>query len=311
MPSSGSATLSRRSSSRTARSTIDQFSMFDLGIWPGSPAATSSPASGSGTTRSALPAGLRIVPSGPAPVRANLSARQAKEVGSLMSGTYGPRSSISSESAGLQRSLASRLRARTASAGSILFRLTWKERATPSGRQICALRASALRISDSASGSWPTPTSSMVTVGDVIQAMTAGNSADRPSYEEANRFFAPWPSPQSRDHKGASLPGNDLTHNSRPLNEVARLASWVTPTAQDHSRGSLPPRPHDTGVPLSQMAALASGPTRTGSPAETGKPGQLNPAHSRWLMALPPAWDACAPTATRSSRKRPAPSSAP
>jgi hypothetical protein len=40
----------------------------------------------------------------------------------------------------------------------------------------------------------------------------------------------------------------------------------------------------------------------TGSPAAMGSGGQFNPAHSRWLMGFPPAWDACAPTATRSTR---------
>lgn len=32
-----------------------------------------------------------------------------------------------------------------------------------------------------------------------------------------------------------------------------------------------------------------------GFPCATEKAGQLNPAHSRWLMAYPAAWDACAP----------------
>jgi len=54
---------------------------------------------------------------------------------------------------------------------------------------------------------------------------------------------------------------------------------------------------------LDVAAQLAFGRTVIGSLAETENTGQLNPAHSRWLMGLPPEWDACAPTATPSSRK--------
>jgi hypothetical protein len=108
----------------------------------------------------------------------------------------------------------------------------------------------------------------------------------------------------TRDWKDGGSADADVPLNSL-LGRVVWLAGWATPTAQDHSRGGLPPRPHDTGVPLSQMVALASGPTPTGSPAATGKPGQLNPAFSLWLMGYPPEWGSCAPLATRSSRKLP------
>ena len=119
--------------------------------------AISSPASGSGRMPSGSPAGQTRDLFGLVPVRANLSARQAKALGLLTSGTCGQRGITSSASAALQSSLANRLQAAPASGGSTLFALTWKARVTPSGLRICALRASVRRTSGNDCGSWPTP----------------------------------------------------------------------------------------------------------------------------------------------------------
>src|SRR5574340_147981 len=103
--------------------------------------------------------GLIIAQYGREVVLANLSARQAKVAGLVTSGTYGPPFITSSASAALTACMASRLRAKTASLGSTLYSLTWKERVTPQGRSIPALRASVRRTSDSGCIGWPTPTS--------------------------------------------------------------------------------------------------------------------------------------------------------
>jgi len=53
--------------------------------------------------------------------------------------------------------LQEKLKQTTDRLGSTLFRLTWKEQVTPSGRVLPLLRASALPISDTVFSSWPTP----------------------------------------------------------------------------------------------------------------------------------------------------------
>lgn len=87
------------------------------------PSATSSPASASGRSPFAVQDGQMIDLFGRVPVRANLSPRQARELGLMTSGTYGQTSIGSFRSAGLQSSLESKLRKRLT--GSALCEVIW------------------------------------------------------------------------------------------------------------------------------------------------------------------------------------------
>jgi hypothetical protein len=96
--------------------------------------------------------------------------------------------------------------------------------------------------------------------------------------------------------------------------------SWLSPQARDHKHTEH--RDRGKGECLNGQARLAisdeEGPARptvsgellTGSGAGMGSGGQLNPAHSRWLMGLPPEWDACGVTAMESLPRPPRKSSA-
>lgn len=122
--------------------------------------ATSSPESGSGPTLYDKQGGQTTAKCGPDPAHVNLSARQAKELGLLTSGTYGRPFTGSSASADLTYYLANKLVVKTAKLGSTLYQLTWRERDTPAGRSLPQLVASARPTCEVVYTGWPTPIAS-------------------------------------------------------------------------------------------------------------------------------------------------------
>ncbi len=241
--------------------------------------AISSPGSADGLSRCVAQDGPTVARHGQHHAPASLSARQAKVLGLLTSGTYGPPHIGLSASAALSWSLASNLAALTRTTGSTLYKLMWKPWAMPSGRLRFRLRASARRTRETVLIGWPTPIAS--------NGRGAGNFNRQGGVNlQTAALLAGWPTP------------TPTTSNDRsPCPQEAMR------TYRDNGT-KIQKRLQDVAALCGPARLTASGEMLIGSTAGMDGGGQLDPDHSRWLMGFPPEWEECAPTETLSTLKR-------
>jgi hypothetical protein len=136
----------------------------------------------------------------------------------------------------------------------------------------------------------------------------AEETRGKPLSEQVHQL-AGWPSPM------AGNPGTEEYNeagNTDSSRKTVALAGWATPDTQNGRDGTVKRTAaygshamslHHQVQTIGPARLTASGEMLTGSAARMESGGQLSPGHSRWLQALPPAWDACAPTETPSMLK--------
>lgn len=239
--------------------------------------AISSPELADGHSHCVAQDGPTVARHGQHHVPASLSARQAKGLGLLTSGTYGPPHTGLSASAALSWYLASNLEALTRATGSTLFKLTWKPWAMPSGRLRFRLRASARRTSETELIGWPTPIAS--------NGRGAGNFNRQGGVNlQTAALLAGWPTPTTSNDRSPCPQEAMRTYRDNGTKIQKRL--------------------QDVAALCGPARLTVSGEMLTGSAAGMESGGQLSPDHSRWLMGFPPEWEDCAPTETPSTSKR-------
>ncbi len=270
-------------------------------LW-GIPSVTSSLVSEAGPMLCDSQDGLTTGQSGPEAALASHSATQENAKGQTTSGTCGLSSHGLLDTQSLNTSLESKLRQRLGGIGSPLYELTWKQWAMQSGPPICALRASGRRTSDKDCGGGGTQDGQPPAhaTGKTRRAWSAKPSTLTEQSGAASTSFLDklhsadgWPTPNAHDPRlGYQRRRGDTNGTQKSLETVAV-------DAFDLQRGN----PNMKAWSHGPARITKSGEMLTGSMAGMEGGGQLDPAHSRWVIGYPPEWCDCAVTATQSSLK--------
>lgn len=162
---------------------------------------------------------------------------------------------------------------------------------------------------------WRTPVARDWKNGDASQDTLDRNA--RPLSEQV--ILAGWTTPQAHDETGRSKGQKEIhgtMHGCACLVNEAKLGAWPTPMAQTPAQdGYNEAGNSDSSRKTVEMCRWPADPLTVFGETPIGfllgrngweivpASGQLNAAHSRWLMGLPPAWDDCGVTAMESLRK--------
>lgn len=227
---------------------------------------------------------------------ANLSARQARDLGLLTSGTFGQLAPTSYRSVALALFAENRLRRKTATIGATLYKLTWKDWVTPSGRVFSLLRASAGRGKDTGNGGsgWTTPQAHDSKGGRSKRQKSKHGTTHGCACLTRESDLAGWPTTTVSDAKSSGAMGYG-GNSFMTLTDAAKVAGWISPQAGDSKAGrtaGTSGRTLDRSTHLTaQVPALAGWPTATTNNAKGAgdRPGGMNLQTAAPLAGWPTA----------------------